>query len=74
MKEEITTLKGELLLWVNKWQELKLNKDKYKNVKISLVVANEQLIKLGEKQNVKIMKLHARLSEARQAANLHITT
>ena len=41
MKEEITTLKGELLLWVNKWQELKLNKDKYKDVKICLVVANE---------------------------------
>ena len=41
MEEEIKTLKGELLLWVNRWKEFKLKKDKYKVVKISLVVANE---------------------------------
>ena len=57
MKEEIKTLKGELLLWVNIWKVLKLNKHKYKDVKRSLVVANEQLLKHREHQNIKIMKL-----------------
>ena len=74
MKEEIKTLKGELLLWVNKWQELKLKKDKYKVVKKSLAFTNERLLKQGEQQKTKIMKLHARLSEARWAAKLHIMT
>ena len=44
MKEEIKTLKGELLLWVNKWKEMKLKKDKHRVVKISSV-ANEFLHK-----------------------------
>ena len=26
-QEEFKTLKGELLVWVNRWQELKLKKD-----------------------------------------------
>ena len=48
MKEKIKTIKGELLLWVNRWKEFKLKKDKYKVVKRSLVVANERLLKQGE--------------------------
>ena len=64
MKEEIKTLKGELLLWVNRWQELKLKKDKYKSLKRSLDVADERLLKNGEQQKVKIVLLKASLYKA----------
>ena len=73
-QEEIKTLNGELLVWVNRWQELKLKKCKYKVFKRSVVVSNELLIKQGEKQNVKIIKIQAKLFEARPTAKLKITT
>ena len=57
MKEAIKTLKGESLLWVNRWHELKLKKDKYNSIKIYLAIANESLLKQGEHQKMKIMKL-----------------
>ena len=74
MKEEIQILKGEFLLWVNRWKELNLKNDKYKVVKGSLVVANDQLLKQGEQKKFKIIKLWAKLSEARRVSKLHITT
>ena len=41
VKEEIKPLNGELLVWVNRWQELKLKKDKYKAIKLSLAIPNK---------------------------------
>ena len=72
--EENKILKGELVTWVNRWQELKLNKDKSKAVNISLTITHERLLKQLEQQKFKIVKLQARLSEARRGAKLQIST
>ena len=74
MREEIKSMENELLLWVNRWKDLKLRKHKYKSMKRSLVFVNERLLKKEEEQKVKFMKLIARLVEARRETKLHITT
>ena len=48
--------------------------DKYKPMKRGMSVTHEQLTKKTEKERIKIVKLQARLSEARRAAKLQIST
>ena len=49
-------------------------KDKYKAIKNSLASVKEILMKQGEQQKIKIMKLQARLFEAQRATKFQIMT
>ena len=65
MKEEIKSLKNELLSWISKWKEMKMKKDRYKATKKSMTIMNQWLLEQTEHQKLKILELKAKLSEAR---------
>ena len=74
MKEEIKSLKNELLLWISKWQEMKMKKDRYKATKKSMTIMNQRLLEKTEHKKLKIMKLKARLSKAHQATKFQVSS
>ena len=59
-------------MWVDRWQHMKDKKDKYKAKKKLLIAINEKLLKDERVHAEKILKLRAKLSEARKAIKLHI--
>ena len=73
LKTELQQQKNELLMWVDQWQQMKA-KDIYKAEKKLLAVTNEKLLKDEKIHEEKILKLGAKLSEARKAIKLQITT
>ena len=74
MKEEIKSLKNELLSWISKWQEIKMKKDRYKTTKKLMTIMNQQLLEQTEHQKLKILVLKAKLSEARQATKFQVSS
>ena len=61
-------------MWVDQWQHMKAKKDKYKAKKQLLAATNEKLLKDERVHEEKILKLRAKLSEARKAIKLQIAT
>ena len=59
-------------MWVDRWQQMKAKKDKYKAEKKLLIETNEKLLKDERVHAEKILKLKAKLSEARKAIKLQI--
>ena len=74
MKEEIKSLKNELLSWISKWKEMKMKKDRYKATKKFMTIMNQWLLEQTEHQKLKILKFKARLSEARWATKLQVSS
>ena len=74
LKDEVQNLRSELLAWVNRWQDLKVKKDKLKVVKRSLISANRKFLKREEQYKIETIKLSAKLSEARRIVNLQNKT
>ena len=73
MKTELQQKKSELLMWVDQWQQMKAKKDKCKAEKKLLIATNEKLLKDERVHVEKILKLRAKLSEARKVIKLQIT-
>ena len=61
-------------MWVDRWQQMKAKKDRYKSKKQLLAASIEKLLKNEKSHEEKILKLRAKLSEARKAIKLQITT
>ena len=74
MKTELQQKKSELLMWVDRWKQLKAKKENYKEEKKLLKETNEKLLKDERVHAEKILKLRAKLSEARKAIKLWIAT
>ena len=74
MKTELQQQKNELLMWVDRWKHMKEKKDRYKLEKKLLAESNEKLLKNEKHHEEKILKLGAKLSEARKAIKLQIAT
>ena len=72
MKTELQQKKNELLMWVDRWQQMKAKKDKCKTEKKLLIATNEKLLKDERVDAEKILKLRAKLSEAKKAIKLQI--
>ena len=61
-------------MWVDRCQQMKAKKEKYKAEKKLLKETNEKLLKDERVHAEKILKLKAKLSEARKAIKLQIAT
>ena len=61
-------------MWVDRWKHMKEKKDRYKLEKKLLAESNEKLLKNEKRNEEKILKLRAKLSEERKAIKLQITT
>ena len=59
-------------MWVNRWQQMKAKKEKYKVENKLLAATNEKLLKDEKIHEEKILKLRAKLSESRKAIKLQI--
>ena len=57
---------------MDRWKEANLKKNRYKEAKKSVMVKNNLLIKQEEQQKIEILKLKARLFEARRAIKVQI--
>ena len=68
------TFKAELLNWINRWKEMNIKKNQYKKEKKSMIDTNQHLLEKGEQQKLVIIRLKARLSEARRMINLQSRT
>ena len=74
LEAELYQKKNELLMWVNRWQQLKAKKNRCKSENKSLAASNGKLLKNETHYKEKILKLKAKLSEARKVIKLQITT
>ena len=72
--EENTTFREELLDWVNRWKDMNLKKNLYKEAKKSMINTNRHLLEQVNRQKLMIIKLKAKLSEARRVINLQNRT
>ena len=61
-------------MWVDRWKHMKENKDKYKSEKKLLAESNEKFLKNEKCYEETILKLRAKLAEARKTIKLQITT
>ena len=61
-------------MWVDRWQQMKVKKDRYKASKKLLAANNEKLLKDERIHEEKILKLRAKLSEAKKAIKIQIVT
>ena len=74
LEEENRTFKEELLDWIRRWKEAIAKKDQYKKAKRSILGMNQHLLERIEKQNINIMRLKAKLTEARRVIALQSKT
>ena len=74
LEEENRTFREELLDWISRWKEVSAKKDQYKKAKRSIISTNQHLLDRIEKQNVKIVRLKAKLTEARRVISLQSRT
>ena len=72
--EENKTFREELLNWVNRWKNMNLKKNRYKESKNSTINTNQHLIEQVNQQKLMIIKLKAKLSEARRVISLQNRT
>ena len=64
LEEENRTFREELLDWISRWKETSAKKNQYKKAKRSIISTNQHLLERIEKQNIKIIRLKAKLTEA----------
>ena len=74
LEEENRTFRRELLQWIDRWKEMSAKKNQYKKSKKSILGTNQLLLKRIEKQNIKIIRLKAKLAEARRVVALQNKT
>ena len=74
IEEENRTFREELLNWISRWKELSTKKNQYKKAKRSIIGTNQHLLERIEKQNLKIIRLKAKLAEARRIVDLESRT
>jgi len=74
VEEENRTFREELLNWINRWKEVNVKKNQYKREKKSMIGTNQHLLEQVEKQKLVIVKLKAKLAEARRVVNLQNRT
>ena len=72
--EENKTFRAELVDWVNRWKDMNLKKNRYKEAKKSTINTNQHLLKQINQQELTIIELKAKLSEARRVINLQTRT
>ena len=72
--EENKTFRVELLNWVNIWKDMNLKKNRYKEAKKSMINTNQHLLEQVNRQKLTIIKLKAKLSEARRVISLQNRT
>ena len=70
VEEENRTFREELLNWINRWKEVNVKKNQYKRVKKSMIGTNQHLLEQVEKQKLVIIRLKAKLVEARRVVDL----
>ena len=71
LEEENKTFRKELLEWIDRWKKANMKKNQHKKSKKSILNTNQLLLERIEKQNVKIIRLKAKLAEARRVVTLH---
>ena len=74
LKDEVQNLRSELLTWVGLWKSLKTKKASLKTENKSLMSNNEEMLKHEEQYKTKIIKLKDKLSKARRATKLQISS
>ena len=70
IEEENKTFREELLNWINRWKEMNIKKNQYKKAKKSMIGTNQHLLEQVEKQKLVIIRLKAKLAEARRVVDL----
>ena len=74
IEEENRTFREELLNWISRWKEMNIKKNQYKTAKKSIIGTNQHLLEQIEKQKLVIIKLKAKLAEARRVVDLQNRT
>ena len=74
LEEENRTFREELLDWISRWKEMSAKKNQYKKGKRSILGTNQHLLEIIEKQNINIIRLKAKLTEARRVIALQSKT
>ena len=74
IEEENKTFREELLNWINRWKEMNIKKNQYKKEKKSMIGTNQHLLEQVVKQKLVIIKLKAKLAEARRVVDLQNRT
>ena len=74
IEEENKTFREELLNWINRWKEMNIKKNQYKKAKKSIIGTNQHLLEQVEKQKLVIIKLKAKLAEARRVVDFQNRT
>ena len=74
LEEENKTFRKELLEWIDRWKKANMKKNQHKKSKKSILNTNQLLLERIEKQNVKTIRLKAKLAEARRVVALHSET
>ena len=74
LEEENRTFREELMDWISRWKEISAKKNQYKKAKRSIIGTNQHLLERIEKQNIKIIRLKAKLAEARRVIALQSKT
>ena len=72
--EENKMFRADLLDWVNRWKDMNLKKNRYKEAKKSMINTNQHLPEQVDRQKLIIIRLKAKLSEARRVINLQNRT
>ena len=60
--------------WIRRWKEISAKKNQYKKAKRSIIATNQHLLERIEKQNIQIIRLNAKLAEARRVIALQSKT
>ena len=74
IEEENRTFREELLNWISRWKEMRTKKNQYKKAKRSIIGTNQHLLEQIEKQKLNIIRLKAKLAEARRVVDLQSKT
>ena len=71
--EEITSLKNDLISWIEKWNLLRERKLKYKEQVKRLLLKNRRLKKKNKISKIRAMKFKAKLNEARRSMPIRLS-
>ena len=74
IEEENRTFREELLSWISRWKKVNTKKNQYKRAKRSIIDTNQHLLEQIEKQKLKIIRLKAKLTEARRVVDIQSRT
>ena len=74
IEEENRTFREDLLKWISRWKEMNVKKNQYKRANKSIIGTNQHLLEQIEKQKLEIIKLRAKLAEARRVVDLQNRT